>query len=629
MSDFGAPPVIPTELQQYNSYVEDPKWQRKFSIIWAAGIAVAVLLALPSVLLALRRGRLFRSWLVGVSENPSKRNYAPAAGDIAEDVVPKKAKRRVCGLLETVWSATFWSLPGIELDLGQMVVIAAYLALVIICITMNAPLLSNPNRAGFMALAQFPVVFLFGTKNSILSLLLGPGHGYEKLNYIHRWAGRGIFIGATVHGSLWINNHIVYGLPIIGQQKETSGVAAYGVLCGLILTSFRPVRRFFYQSFFIIHVLGYVAFFITICYHTIYASPWIFPPLAFYGFDMLLRMFRYRIKDATLVPVDNNMTLIHVHNCDDGWVAGQHVRLRVFISGRFFESHPLTIVNAPPSSSCVPSNTLTLAARVRGDWTRAINQYASKEQERLALTLAAENEKGETAPDGALVQVMIDGPYGGCGVDLGEYESVLLVAGGSGATFTLGLLDDIVARCVKHGRRKGEKTRRIEFAWCIRSYGCIRWFAPMLMEIAHTVAGSSLDLHVSIFVTCLCNPEEVPPIPNSDVVVTRPSVTALLRDLVTPPSSAPETSRSQPQTKKADPDAQSIDSASSEDADAEKAVPSASARLNWVGVGGGVAVCAAGPESLTREAQNAAARIGMTRGVELGGIALHTELFAI
>ena len=69
------------------------------------------------------------------------------------------------------------------------------------------------------------------------------------------------------------------------------------------------------------------------------------------------------------------------------------------------------------------------------------------------------------------MQVMIDGPYGGCSVDLGDFESVLLVAGGSGATFTLGLLDDIVGRCTKLGRRGGERTRRIEFAWCVRSFG--------------------------------------------------------------------------------------------------------------------------------------------------------------
>ncbi|RPD52080.1 hypothetical protein L227DRAFT_627838 [Lentinus tigrinus ALCF2SS1-6] len=102
------------------------------------------------------------------------------------------------------------------------------------------------------------------------------------------------------NGALWINNH----------QKEISGVAASGVLCVLVLTLFRPIRRFFYQWFFVVHVLGFVAFCIAVCYHTIYASPWIFPPLAFYGFDMLLRMFRYRIKDATLVPVDSNMILL-------------------------------------------------------------------------------------------------------------------------------------------------------------------------------------------------------------------------------------------------------------------------------------------------------------------------------
>lgn len=69
------------------------------------------------------------------------------------------------------------------------------------------------------------------------------------------------------------------------------------------------------------------------------------------------------------------------------------------------------------------------------------------------------------------MHVMIDGPYGGCSIDLGEYESVLLFSGGSGVTFTLGMLDDIVGRVVKLGRSGGERTKRIEFAWCIRSFG--------------------------------------------------------------------------------------------------------------------------------------------------------------
>ena len=150
----------------------------------------------------------------------------------------------------------------------------------------------------------------------------------------------------------------------------------------------------------------------------------------------------------------------------------------MFFNGRIFESHPLTILTAPPSVSCISSTggALTLAARVQGDWTRALNEYATEEQARLGGPCHEDggeksDEKKEKEGKAPLVQVMVDGAYGGCSVDIGEYETVLLVAGGSGATFTIGLLDDIVGRCVKLGRSKGERTRRIEFVWCIRSFG--------------------------------------------------------------------------------------------------------------------------------------------------------------
>lgn len=143
----------------------------------------------------------------------------------------------------------------------------------------------------------------------------------------------------------------------------------------------------------------------------------------------------------------------------------------------------------------------------------------------------------------------------------------------------------------------------------------------MLNEIATAVAGTSLDLHITVYVTCLCNPEEVPPIPNMDVIATtRPSVIGLLRALVTPPPSIPGAEK-----KQAEADAETISLDSDESAPHLSSLP----RLNWVGLGGGVAVCAAGPESLTREAHNAVARVSLTRGVELGGVSLHTELFAI
>ena len=60
-----------------------------------------------------------------------------------------------------------------------------------------------------------------------------------------------MLIGGVIHGALWIRNHLEFGLPILGQQKETSGVASLGVLCGITLFSLKPVRYYFYQFFFI------------------------------------------------------------------------------------------------------------------------------------------------------------------------------------------------------------------------------------------------------------------------------------------------------------------------------------------------------------------------------------------
>ena len=43
-------------------------------------------------------------------------------------------------------------------------------------------------------------------------------------------------------------------------------------------------------------------------YNMIYATLWIFPPLAFYRFNLIMGQLQYRMKDAWLLKVDNQMT---------------------------------------------------------------------------------------------------------------------------------------------------------------------------------------------------------------------------------------------------------------------------------------------------------------------------------
>ena len=49
---------------------------------------------------------------------------------------------------------------------------------------------------------------------------------------------------------------------------------------------------------------------------------------------------------------------------------------------------------------------------------------------------------------------MFHGPFGGCRLDLGTYDRVLLVAGGGGPTFAIGLVDEVVGARVKNIREE-------------------------------------------------------------------------------------------------------------------------------------------------------------------------------
>ena len=196
-----------------------------------------------------------------------------------EEIVPATTKSGGGGRNTGQWIAArflsslgtifYWSIPGLNLNAGQsklcststplsqltrppclVLLILSYLASLLTCIITNAPLVSNPNRAGFLALAQLPPVFLLSAKNSPLSLLLPPFFPYTHLNALHRWAGRGLFLAAGIHGSLWINNHLVWRIPILGMQKETSGVAAFAMLCVIVLGSLRFVRRWCWGVFY-------------------------------------------------------------------------------------------------------------------------------------------------------------------------------------------------------------------------------------------------------------------------------------------------------------------------------------------------------------------------------------------
>ncbi|KAL7421724.1 hypothetical protein Q5752_003495 [Cryptotrichosporon argae] len=637
-------PTVPTDLQVYNSYVIDPQWQIKFTIIWTSVLAFSTLVSIPYVLRAARSGRLYAGLAIIETDEPiyDEKGRAPVP---AQKVARRTSGARAAGRAAyALWqTASLWTPPMptvrgwkaqvgdccrrsyCSLGVAQMGLVGAYLAACVACFVVGAQLSQNGNRAGFLALANLPVILLLSLKSPLPLPVFLPTMSYEHYNFLHRWAGRTMWLASTVHGALWLHQFIALDeYDQVWADKTKRGMLSYGLLCMVVLTSLKPVRRYCYQLFWIAHVMFFTGFFAAISYHTPYSRPWIYPCVAIYAYDHFVRLLRYRIKPAVLVPVDPTLTMVHIPTCDAGWLPTQHVFLRVFAGPGIFESHPFTITNAPPSSAGAPRG-IILYAKVAGDWTRRLHALARAGAGLVATDFdwtidgACEGERYEMADrerlikgdakdgldhPGARVTVMLDGPYGGLTMDLGDYESVLLVAGGSGVTYALGAIEEAV-RC----RERGRGPSSVNVAWVVRDLSTIEALAPTLAHLHDQAARLGMALTYALYLSRPPTPLPVlsPALPASTTLNPfRPSVAQLVREALP-----------------VEPGHVSLEAG---DATPPSAAASASTTMT---TRGGLAVVAAGPEGLVMEARNAVAEMSVASRVRAGGVGFHAESYAL
>lgn len=105
-------------------------------------------------------------------------------------------------------------------------------------------------------------------------------------------------------------------------------------------------------------------------------------------------------------------------------------------------------------------------------------------------------------------RVLIDGPYGAPAQDYKQYEVVLLVGLGIGATPFISIIKDIInnIKQVDEDLESGElnqnqnqsntfKTRRAYFYWVTREEGSFDWFRGVMNDIAETDKKGVIELH--------------------------------------------------------------------------------------------------------------------------------------
>lgn len=241
-------------LTNPSASIADHAWQRKFTAIWASVLALSTLLSIPWILRAARQKRLYAGLAIRESDvRPAEKTSSP---------VPPPPRRS--GAFNTIYamgqSAALYTPPlpwrragkraHFALSLAQMALVAALLAAAIACWTTGANLKLNSNRAGYLALAHLPLIILLALKTPIPVPIFLPSLSYEHYNFLHRWAGRSIWLAATVHMSCWLNQYISAGQwDQVWGSKSVRGMIAYSMLCMVAVTSLQPVRRRFYQVF--------------------------------------------------------------------------------------------------------------------------------------------------------------------------------------------------------------------------------------------------------------------------------------------------------------------------------------------------------------------------------------------
>lgn len=553
------------------------------------GVSIFFLFAAPSIGSWIASGKFTRGWwLSGRTRVEQKedsfasslsKNGLQRVGSI-ESRPPRKV--RIVGAAYANW--TYWSnrllpnfpFPYMSLTIGQTLVALGYIVLVVLAVALHAqmPLTDNYNLPAMVAVAQLPAVILLASKNSLIGVI---GKAYERLNFLHRVAGRCLFVCAALHVLLYFMSS-----DSTDNVTTYTGVASIGGLGLIVLTSIPYFRRAFYQTFIYCHVVGWLTFVIALTYHAPgTVNPYTIGSIGIYLLDWFIRIALTRFRSATLMSLKGGMTMIQVHGLSTGWRAGQHVYVRVLNGRRGFENHPFTVANAPASASPLPGeHSLTLLAKSAGNWTTSLREFA--ETKATAVGNSEKNAFGY----GRVANVIIQGPYGGTGfTDLSESQAVLLIAGGSGITFCASLLEEILGQAVE-GRGV---TQFVTLVWSIKSINCVDWyqhFFNQLLLIAQTQ--TNVKVHLKVHLT---GPGQVDfvPVNGASLFRNRVDIPALVNEVCD----------------------EVLENVASKGAER----------------GGGVKIGICGPTILVKNLRRAVADVPRDRTVKVGGILAHSETF--
>ncbi|KAF1812674.1 hypothetical protein P152DRAFT_466528 [Eremomyces bilateralis CBS 781.70] len=403
-------------------------------------------------------------------------------------------------------------------------------------------------RTGFVTISQIPLIFLLAGKNNIIGYLTGLG--YERLNWLHRWTARCLLFSATIHMGYWFTAWAPYG-GFIERKIRTDpltqrGLIAWCILLWIVISSIAPIRGWRYEIFVAQHIISIGALIGVLMIHTpkeVHIFLWL--PVAFFFFDRVARILRVLYLNlsifhpkqrrsgamnsawacrAELTPLAPDHTRLTIRNPPMSWRPGQHVYLSCH-SIAPLQSHPFSIASLPSDGK------MDFVIRARTGGTRRLHHVASKDQQAPILPTAETKERTDSQSDQVSLPITIEsrmaaieGPYGIMRPPE-QFDSLVLFAGSTGATFCVPIIRDVVRRwSAMHSASPTSHralsiyppdiaaTRRIRFIWAVKSRHQLAWFCSQLCDAkseVESLRANGVDVQLDVSVCCTCDDEYV------------------------------------------------------------------------------------------------------------------------
>ncbi|KAD3068417.1 hypothetical protein R6Q59_017576 [Mikania micrantha] len=183
-----------------------------------------------------------------------------------------------------------------------------------------------------------------------------------------------------------------------------------------------------------------------------------------------------------------------------------------------FEWHPFSITSSPGDDY------LSVHIRTVGDWTLELKQVLTNDNGSSCTIGRAKFRKLGEVDSKGLPKLLLDGPYGAPAQDYRNYDVLLLVGLGIGATPFISILRDLLnnnracedqtdsntetsisgdsltsvassSMASSNEKKKPRRTKSANFYWVTREPGSFEWFKGVMNEVAEMDHKGQIEMH--------------------------------------------------------------------------------------------------------------------------------------